>query len=126
MTPKQLKKYQIESIIKVKPHQTLDTDEAESTKDEEESTSTELSENSTSDTPSEATEESKPIEVPQVPTVFSKSRCDQDPSENRPVTEFESPKENGEQITVQGNKLKTEKLKGSKPIPFINKFSNSS
>ena len=34
MTPRQLKKNPIEPIIKVKPHQTFDTDEGESIKDE--------------------------------------------------------------------------------------------
>ena len=107
-TPKQLKKKAIEQIIKVKPHEKLDTDEGESAKDEEESTtSTELSEeNSMSDAPTEATEESKPIETSQVHTVFSKSTCDEDDSShNKPVTEFEPPIENGEQNIVQENKL---------------------
>ena len=75
MTPKQLKKKPIKQIIKIKPHETLDTHEGESTKDEEDSTtSTQLSEeHSTFDTPSEATEESKQVELPQIHTVFNKS-----------------------------------------------------
>ena len=102
MTPKQSKKNPIEPIIKVKPHQKLDTDEGESAKDEEESTtSTELSgENSTSDTPTEVTEESKSIEASQVNNVFIKStQDDADSFEDKPVTEFELPIENGEQNT---------------------------
>ena len=100
MTPEQLKKNPIKLIIKVHPNQELDIDEGESTKDEGESTaSTELSEeNSTSDTPTEATEDSKPIETPQVHTVFNKSTHDEgDSYQDKPVTEFEQTKENGEQ-----------------------------
>ena len=68
--------------------------------------STELSEDSTSHSPTEATEESKPIETHQVPTVFLKSTCDEDDSsQDKPVTEFESSKENGQQNTVRDNKL---------------------
>ena len=125
MTPKQLKKNPIKPIIKVHPNQELDKDNGESTKDEEVSaTSTELSEeNSTSDTPTEATEESKQIEISQVPTVFIKSTHDEaDSSQHKSVTEFEPPKENGEQNTVKRKnsylptlqlKLKTDKWKGS-------------
>ena len=55
-----------------------------------------------------STEGSIPIETPQVPTVFIKSRHnDDDSSITKPKSEFESPQENGEQITVQDNKLLT-------------------
>ena len=87
-------------------NQKCDMDEGESAKDEGESTtSTELSEGSISDTPTASSEDSKPIETPQYPTEFNKSRCDRDPSEDKPMTEFEPLKENGEQIIVQENKL---------------------
>ena len=113
MTPKQLNTNPIRSIIKAMPYHTHHTDEGESAKDDEESakdeeestTSTELSEDSISDTPTEATEDSKTIELAQVPTAFSRSRCDQDPSEDKSRTEFEPCKENREQITAQENKL---------------------
>ena len=60
MTPEQLKKEPYESIIKIKQHEKLDTEEGESNKDEQESTtSSEISEeDSTSDTPMETTEAS--------------------------------------------------------------------
>ena len=49
-----------------------------------------------------------PIETPQVPTVFIKSTHDEvDSSITKPITQFESPKENGEQIIVKDNKLLT-------------------
>ena len=105
---KPVNKNPIRPTIKVKPHQKLDTDEGESAKDEGESTtSTELSDDSISDTPTEATEDSKPIETPQVPTDFNKSRCDQHPSEDKPICEYDLPIENGEQNTVKDNKLLT-------------------
>ena len=78
MTPKQLKKKPIESIIKI-DHEELDTEEVESNKDEEESTtSTEISEeNSKSYTSTEATEDSKPIETSQVHIVLNKTTHDE-------------------------------------------------
>ena len=115
MTPKQLKKNPIEPIIKVKPHQKLDTDEGESAKDEEESTtSTELSgENSTSDTPTEVTEESKSIEASQVNNVFIKSTQDEaDSFEDKPVTEFELSMENGEQNSNLTIEIENRKVEG--------------
>ena len=71
MTPEQLKKKPFKQVIKIKPHEKLDTEEGESTKEEEESTtSTELSEqDSASDTHTEETEESKPTEILQVYTI---------------------------------------------------------
>ena len=109
MTPKQLNKNPVRPIINVKPYQKLDIDEGESAKHEAESTtSTKLSEDSISDTPTEATEDSKPIETPQVPTVSITSKHDDtDSFEDKPVTEFEQPKENGGKIIlgVQDNKL---------------------
>ena len=52
-----------------------------------------------------------PIETPQVPTVFIKSTHDEvDSSITKPITQFESPKENGEQIIVKDNKLLTTTL----------------
>ena len=101
MTPEQLKMNPFKPIIKVNPNQELDTEEGVSTKDEEESTtSQELSEQeSTSDTPTEASEDSKPIETPQVPTVYITSKHDEDDSfENKSVTGFEQGTENGEKI----------------------------
>ena len=87
-------------------YQKLNTDEGESAKDEGESTtSTRLSEDSISDIPTGSSEDSKPIERSQVPTVFNKFRCDQHPYEDKCMTEFESPKENREQIIVKDNKL---------------------
>ena len=63
-------------------------------------------ENSTSGTPTEATEELEPIEIHQVHTVFNKTTQDEnDSSEDKAVTEFEPPKQNGEQNIVQENKL---------------------
>ena len=108
MTPEQLKMNPIKPIIKVNIYQKLDIDEGECTKDEEESTtSTELSEqNSTSDTPTEATEDSKAIEIPQVHNVFNKTKHDEDDSpENKSITEFEPPKNNGKQNIGKENKL---------------------
>ena len=65
-----------------------------------------MSQNSTPDTPTEATEESRSIKRSQVHTVFTKSTHDEDDtSEHTAVTEFESPKENGEQNIIQENKL---------------------
>ena len=98
----------------------LDTDEGESAKDEEESTSsTELSEeNSTSYTPTEVTEESKSIEVSQVNNVFIKSTQDEASSfEDKPMTEFELPMENGEQNIVKENKVLSTNL----PIEIENR-----
>ena len=79
--------------------------------------------NSTSDTPTEATEDSKVIEIPQVHTDFIQTKHDEDDSpENKSISEFEIPKENGEQNIGKDNKLlstnyivkmKTKKLKGS-------------
>ena len=46
------------------------------------------------------------IKTPQVPTVFIRSRHDDaDSSIAKPMSEFEPPQENGEQITVKDNKL---------------------
>ena len=63
-------------------------------------------ENSTSDTPTEGMEDAKPIETPQVHTVFNKSTHDEgDSYQDKPVTEFEQTKENGEQNIGKENKL---------------------
>ena len=107
MTPKQLNKNPVRPIIKVKPHQKLVIDERESAKDEGESTaSKELPEDSIPDIHIGTTEDSKHIETPQVPTVTIKSTHDEvDPSEDKSMTEFELPKENGEQKIVKDNKL---------------------
>ena len=108
MTHEQLKQNPIKPIIKIHPkHEKLDTDEGESNKDDEESTtSTELpEENSASDIHTEATEESKPSEIPQVTNVLNKSNHDKPDSPEDNVTEFEIPKENGEQNIGKENKL---------------------
>ena len=65
-----------------------------------------MSEDSTSDTPTEATEDSKPIETPQVPNVCNTSTYNEaESSITKPMTEVESPKENGKKMIVQDNKL---------------------
>ena len=58
-----------------------------------------------------SSEDSKPIETSQVPTDFNKSRCVQDLSEDKPVTEFESMRNHGEQIIFQDNKLLSNNFK---------------
>ena len=82
MAPEQLKMNTIKPIIKVNPNQEPDIDERGSNKDEEESTTPAelLEENSTPDTPTEATEDSKAIEIPQVHSVFNKTKHDEDHS----------------------------------------------
>ena len=104
MTPKQLNKNPIRPFKNVVPYHKHHTDEEEST------TPVELSEDSISDTPAEASEDSKPIERPRTPMVIIKSTHDDaDSSRTKPISEFELPKENGEQIIVllQENKLLT-------------------
>ena len=65
-----------------------------------------MSENSTSDTPTEASEDSESIDRCQVPAGSITSKHDDDDSfEDKPITEFELHKENGEQNIVQENKL---------------------
>ena len=118
MTPEQMKMNPIKPIIKVKTKEELDTEKGESTKvqdefttskeegesimDEEESTETsqELSEeqNSTSDIYIENQEDSKSIETSQVHNVLNNSITNEIDSHTvEDVTEFELPKENGEQ-----------------------------
>ena len=71
----------------------------------------EKNEDSISDTPTGSSEDSRPIETPQVPTVFIKCRQDDtDSSIVKPMTEFQSSQENGEQITVKNNNLQTTNL----------------
>ena len=102
MTNKQLNKNPVRPIIKAYYHHKLDIDEGEST------TSTELSEDSMFHTPTASSEDSRPIETPHVPTVSITSKHDNVQSSIiQPMTEFESPQENGEQITVKENKLLT-------------------
>ena len=125
MTPEQLKKIPFKSIIKIKQHEELDTEEGESNKDEEESTtSSEMSEqDSASETTADDTEESKPAETLQVHNVLNKTtHAENDSSEDEHITELEPPKDNGEQFLEKRTnsllptlklKLKTEKLKGS-------------
>ena len=74
MTTEQLKKKDFKQVIKIKPHEELDTEEGESMKDAEESTtSTQLSEqDSISDAHTEDNEASKPTEAHQVHNVFNK------------------------------------------------------
>ena len=82
------------------PNHRLDTDGGESR------TPTGSSEGSISGTPTESSEGSIPIKTPQVTAVFIRSRQDDaDSSIVKPMFEFEQPQENGEQITVKGNKL---------------------
>ena len=103
MTHKHVNKNPIRPIIKVIPYHKHHTDEGESAKNEGQSaTSIELSEDSTSDTTTEATEDLKPMETPQVPNDIYKSTFS---PTLMSTSEFESPKENGEQIIVQDNKL---------------------
>ena len=100
MTPEQLKKKPFKSIVKIKQHEELDTEEGESNKDEEESTtSSELSEeDSASDTTADDTEESKPTETLLVHYVCSKLAHDENDSfEDDHVTEIEPYRKNGEQ-----------------------------
>ena len=65
-----------------------------------------MPEDSISGIPTGSSEDSRTIQTPQVPTVFVKSTHDEsDSSITKPMTEFESPQENGEQITVVDNSL---------------------
>ena len=81
MTPKQLNKNPVRPIIMVNLYDKLDTDEGES------ATSKGLSEDSISGTPTRSSEDSISIEIPQVPTVFIKSRHDgADSSIPKPMT----------------------------------------
>ena len=110
MTPEQLKKEPYESIIKIKQHEKLDTEEGESNKDEQESTtSSDISEeDSTSDTPMETTEASKSTEIQQVHNVLNKTIQDEnDTSDENSVIEIEPPTDNGEQNNGQQDKLLT-------------------
>ena len=107
MTTEQLNKNSVRPIIKVIPHQKLDTDEGEYPKDEGESpTSTELSEDSISDIPTGSTEHLKPSIVPHVPTIsISSNQNDADSSRNKLIPEFEQTQENGEQNIRKDHKL---------------------
>ena len=62
-------------------------------------------------TPTGSSEDSIQIETPQVPTNLIRSRHnDTDSSRIKPVTEFEPPKENGQQTAIKDNKLRTNNL----------------
>ena len=100
MTHKHVDKNPVRSIIKAYPHHKHVTDDGEST------TSTGLSEDSISGTPTGSTEDSRLIETP-VPATFIKSTHDEaDSSEAKPMTQFESPQENGEQNIVKDRRNK--------------------
>ena len=78
------------------------------TRQRESAISSRLSEDSIFDTPTRSSKVLIPIKTPQVPTVFIKSRHDDaDSSAVKLISEFESPQENGEQITAKDNKLLT-------------------
>ena len=89
MTPKET----CQTIIKVKQHEELDTEDGESNKDEEEfTTSSEISEEeSTSDTTTETTEESQSTETLQVHNVCNTTINDENDSlEDENVTKIET------------------------------------
>ena len=102
MTHKHVDKTPVRPITKTNPHHKHDTNEWES------GITSGLSEDSISGTPTGSSEDSVPIETPKVSTIFNRSRHnDADSSIAQPISEFEPPQENGEQIAVRDNKVVT-------------------
>ena len=107
VTHKHVDKNPVRPITKANPHYKHHTDEGES------GIPSGLSEDLISDLPTGSLKDSIPIKTTQVPTVFINARHnDADSSAAKPLSEFESPQENGEQIVVKDN-FKAENLKGS-------------